>query len=298
MASKSKKTLPYFKVNGNTISVQLDTSTLFNNSQELTASPIDIYINRNKYFLMKLGQIERGGIITNHDSNDIDIYNLFLLGLVSNVESYFRRVIREIILADQISYDKCLEQSLTYAAAIHHTNELLPEALLEHCSFISFENIKSTVNTFTGLSFGGQSIEQTEVRESIFLFEQLCQLRHCIVHRAGLLGSKNAIKLGLDTHKSFFEKPICLDLNFLQEASTICLNCVKSFNTFAFNTLINRYIEKNKQNIIWNYTTDKKWFSKYCRLFTSEEINRDLISQGENVYNAKKIYDLLRVYYS
>lgn len=262
MASKSKKTLPYFKVNGNTISVQLDTSTLFNNSQELTASPIDIYINRNKYFLMKLGQIERGGIITNHDSNDIDIYNLFLLGLVSNVESYFRRVIREIILADQISYDKCLEQSLTYAAAIHHTNELLPEALLEHCSFISFENIKSTVNTFTGLSFGGQSIEQTEVRESIFLFEQLCQLRHCIVHRAGLLGSKNAIKLGLDTHKSFFEKPICLDLNFLQEASTICLNCVKSFNTFAFNTLINRYIEKNKQNIIWNYTTDKKWFSK------------------------------------
>ncbi|MBI0394828.1 hypothetical protein [Acinetobacter bereziniae] len=297
MASKSKKTLPYFKVNGNTISVQLDTSTLFNNSQELTASPIDIYINRNKYFLMKLGLIERSGIITNHDSNDIDIYNLFLLGLVSNVESYFRRVIREIILADQTSYHKCLEQSLTYAAAIHHTNELLPEALLEHCSFISFENIKSTVNTFTGLSFGGQSIEQTEVRESIFLFEQLCQLRHCIVHRAGLLGSKNAIKLGLDTHKSFFEKPICLDLNFLQEASTICLNCVKSFNTFAFNTLINRYIENNKRNIIWNYTIDKKWFSKYYRLFTSEEINRDLVSQGENVYNAKKIYDLLRAYH-
>ena len=169
--------------------------------------------------------------------------------------------------------------------------------LLEHCSFISFENIKSTVNTFTGLSFGGQSIEQTEVRKSIFLFEQLCQLRHCIVHRAGLLGSKNAIKLGLDTHKSFFEKPICLDLNFLQEASTICLNCVKSFNTFAFNTLIDRYIENNKRNIIWNYTIDKKWFSKYYRLFTSEEINRDLVSQGENVYNAKKIYDLLRAYH-
>ncbi|WP_109441759.1 hypothetical protein [Acinetobacter haemolyticus] len=298
MASKSKKTLPYFKVNGNTISVQLDTSTLFNNSQELTASPIDIYINRNKYFLMKLGLIERSGIITNHDSNDIDIYNLFLLGLVSNVESYFRRVIREIILADQTSYDKCLEQSLTYAAAIHHTNELLPEALLEHCSFISFENIKSTINTFTGLSFGGQSIEETEVRESIFLFEQLCQLRHCIVHRAGLLGSKNAIKLGLNTHKAFFEKPICLDLNFLQEASTICLNCVKSFNTFAFNTLINRYIKNNKGNITWNYTTDRKWFSKYYKLLSSEEINSDLFQQGEKIYNAKEIYDSLRVYYT
>lgn len=294
MSNKPKKTKPYFKVNGNTTSIQMDTSTLFNNSQDFSKSPIDIYIQRNKYFLMKLGHIEREGIITDTDSNDIDIYNLFLLGLVSNVESYFRRVIREIILTDQTAYEKCLDQSLTYAAAIHHTDQLLPEALLEHCSFISFENIRSTVSTFIGISFGGQSTEETEVRNCITLFEQLCQLRHCIVHRAGLLGSKNAIKLGLNSHKSFFEKPICLNLAFIQEASTICLNCVKSFNTFAFNALLERYIQLNKNKIIWNYTTDKKWFIKYYKLFASEEINTDLISQGNDIYTAKKIYDALR----
>ncbi|MCH7319445.1 MULTISPECIES: hypothetical protein [Acinetobacter] len=297
MANNQRKTAPYFKVNGNTVSVQLNTSTLFNHSPVLTSSPIDVYINRNKYFLTKLGQIERDNIIANNSSEDIDIYNLFLLGLVSNVESYFRRIIREIILIDHISYNRCLEQSLTYAAAIHHTNELLPEALLEHCSFISCDNIKTTVSTFTGLSFGSQVMEQMEVRNCILLFEQLCQLRHCIVHRAGLLGSKNAIKLGLDTHKSFFEKPICLDLSFLQEASSICLNCVKSFNAFAFNSLVIRYIEDKKQEIIWNYTTDKKWFNKYYKLFTSEEINRDLITQGEEILTAKNIYDSLRKVY-
>lgn len=297
MTNKSKKLAPYFKVNGNTISVQLNTSTLFNHSPNLTSSPIDIYINRNKYFLTKLGQIERDEIIANNSAEDIDIYNLFLLGLVSNVESYFRRIIREIILIDPISYNRCLEQSLTYAAAIHHTEALLPEALLEHCSFISCENIKTTVSTFTGLSFGGQTIEEKEVKSCVLLFEQLCQLRHCIVHRAGLLGSKNAIKLGLDSHKSFFEKPICLDLNFLQQASSICLNCVKSFNTFAFNSLIKRYIENKKQDIIWNYTTDKKWFIKYYSLFNSEAINRDLNVQGEKTYTAKQIYDSLRSFY-
>lgn len=297
MANNSRSPLSYFKVNGNTISVQLNTTTLFNHSPDMTASPIDVYINRNKKFITKLGQIERDSIITNHNPDDIDIYNLFLLGLVSNVESYFRSIIREIILIDHIAYNKCLEQSLTYAAALHHTNALLPEALLEHCTFISCENIKSTVSTFTGLSYGGQSTEQVELRNCILMFEQLCQLRHCIVHRAGLLGSKNAIKLGLDTHKSFFEKPICLDLNFLQEASRICLNCVKSFNTFAFNALINRYINDKKREIMWNYTTDKKWFNKYFKLFNSEEINTDLEAQGENVYTAKQIYDSLRNHY-
>lgn len=294
MVNKHKKPKPYFKVNGNTSSIQIDTSTLFNNSQDFSESPIDSYIQRNKYFLMKLGHIERAGIITDSNLNDIAIYNLFLLGLVSNVESYFRRIIREVILTDQIAYEKCLDQSLTYAAAIHHKENLLPEALLEHCSFISFENIKSTVNTFLGISFGGQSIEETEVKSCIRLFEQLCQLRHCIVHRAGLLGSINAIKLGLNSHKSFFEKPICLDLAFIQEASTICLNCVKSFNTFIFNALLVRYINNSKSTISWNYTTDKKWFTKYYKLFTSEEINTDLISQGDNIYTAKQIYDSLR----
>lgn len=297
MSRTPKKVLTYFKVNGNTNSVQLDTSTLFSHSPNLNTSPIDTYINRNKYFITKLGQIERSNIIDTNNGNDIDIYSLFLLGLVSNVESFFRRIIREIILVDHLSYNRCLEQSLTYAAAIHHTENLLPEALLEHCSFISFENIKTTVSTFTGLSFNGQAIEQIEVKSCIMLFEQLCQLRHCIVHRAGLLGSKNAIKLGLDAHKSFFEKPICLDLNFLQEASSICLNCVKSFNTFAFNSLINRYINDKKIDITWNYTTDKKWFNKYYKLFASEEINTDLIAQNEKVYTAKQIYDSLRDFY-
>lgn len=292
-----KNSIPFFKVNGNTISIQLNTSSLFNHSPSFDASPIDIYIKRNKYFLVKLGDIERNNIIRNQESDDIDIYNLFLLGLVSNVESYFRGIIRQIILNDYISYNRCLEESLSYAAAIHHTNDLLPEALLEHCSFISVENIKTTVSTFTGLSFGSTTPENLEVQNCISQFEQLCQLRHCIVHRAGLLGSKNAIKLGIDTHKSFFEKPICLDLNFIQEASTICLNCVKSFNNFAFNSLIRRYVDKKKSEIIWNYTTDKKWFNKYYKIFNSDEINADFSSRGEEHLTAKKIYDGLRAYY-
>jgi len=293
----SKKSPFYLKINGTSRSSVLDTTNLFGDSEESGLSPIDIYIKKNRSYLMKIGALEAANLIDMNNEDDRDIYNLFLLGFVSNVESYFRRVIRHSILIDKRSLNTCLEHQLTYAAALHHNEKLLPEALLEHCSFTSYDNIKVTVNTFLGLGINKQSAEQLELIKCLQEFEQLCHLRHCIVHRAGLLGSKNALKLGLDRHKDFFEKPIVLNATFLQEASTICLNCVKSFNNFAFNSFVVRYVNENSSEIDWKFNVDRKWFSKYFNLFNSIYLNEELISTNVEIYDVKQAYNKLRDYY-
>lgn len=295
----AKQSTLFIKINGDTRSTVFNTDKLFADHDEDKFSPIDIYIRKNKSFLIKLGDIERAKILDISNPDDRDIYNLFLLGFVSNVESYFRRIIRRTILIDNIALKNCLEQQLTYAAAIHHNSNLLPEALLENCSFISQDNIKKTVNSFLGIAINTSekvSGSQKDLSNCLEMFDQLCHLRHCIVHRAGLLGSKNAIKLGIDSHKNFFEKPIALDVSFLQIASSVCLNCIKAFNSFAFNELVNRYIKENSE-ISWNYTKDKKWFNRYFNLFNSEELNNEAKKAGFDTYDVKKAYNAFKDHY-
>lgn len=292
MSNKKKQSQLNIQISGPSRSVNLNTHQLFNASESSDDSPIDIYMKRNKGLLVKLGELDRDGHIKS--DSDSDLYNLFLLGMVSNVESFFRCLIRHLVLLDSHSYNHCLEQQLTFAAAVHHQPMLLPEAILEQCTFISLENIKSSTKNFLDISINKQSNEDKPLVESLKSFEQLCQLRHCIVHRAGLLGSKNAVKLGIEEHKDFLEKPISLNVEFLQQAYAVCLNCVKSYNNFAFNKVIVRYVDENKNLIAWNYTSDRKWFKKYYRLFNSECLNEEALARSETILTDKKAYDSLR----
>ncbi|ELG2963017.1 hypothetical protein K6U40_08100 [Vibrio fluvialis] len=282
---------PNIKMHGGARTITMNTISIFGQDNDENISPIDSYVKRTKSILIKLGELERSGHMD--VSQDRDLYNLFLLGMVSNVESFFRSLFREMILIDERAYNKCLEQQLTFAAAIHHKPDLLPEALLEHCTFISLENIKTSTKSFLDISIT-QSPDHKEVVDCISKFEQLCHLRHCIVHRAGLLGSKNAIKLGIEEHKGFFEKPISLDLSFLQQSYLVCLNCVKVYNDFIFNSAVANYITNNKTNITWNYSKDRKWFKKYYSIFESKELNEEAISRNEDIYSHKSAYDEYR----
>ncbi|ENC6723847.1 hypothetical protein ABKY80_004209 [Vibrio harveyi] len=289
--AKNTKQDCYIKLSGNSTSVTLDTLSLFNMDEQHEASPIDVFIDRNRKLMMKLGELERQDIISPND--DAYIYNLFLLGFVSNVESYFRSIIRASILMDPLCYKACLEQQLTYAAAVHHKVELLPEALLENCTFISFTNISKTIGSYLNIPIPKQGIENVALIKDIEMFEQLCELRNCIVHRAGLLGSKNAVKLGIDNHKNFFEKPIVLNNTFLQEASTVCLNAVRGFNNFLFNALIKR-LNKDTDSFTWDYRRDKVFFEKYFNVFHSESLTPQISARGDKVYTSKDAYDEFR----
>lgn len=283
----AKKRKSFIQISGKSSTVNLDTLGLFGGENENGESPIDAFVTRNRRLMVKLGEFERAGLL--NPNADSHIYNLFLLGFVSNVESYFRSIIRSSILLDPLCYQACLEQQLTYAAAVHHKIEFLPEALLENCTFISLTNITKTISSYLGIPFPKQDTDLLQLVKEIEMFEQLCELRNCIVHRAGLLGSKNAIKLGIDYHKNYFEKQIVLNNSFLQESSVVCLNAVRGFNNFLFNSLINRLIS-DTDNFSWDYRRDKVFFSKYYKLFFSTKLNDEMLSQGDESFSAIEAY--------
>ncbi len=298
MTKKSKPTPCFVKISGVAPEAILNTENLFNDAGESPNSPIDTYVNRSRALFTKLGEFERANLLDINSTDDRHIYNLFLLGFISNVESYFRSIIREVIIIDPIAYQACLEEQVTYAAAIHHKNELLPEALLEHCSFISRDNISNSIKNFIGLPLNKQELHTKEVFKNLDLFEQLCQLRHCIVHRAGLLGSKNAVKLGIDSHKIFFEKPITLNTSFLQESSLICLNSVRTCNNLLFNLLIHRFIKEYDQCVTWDFRYDGKWFKPYFKLFSSKVLDAELVNTGRKPISCFEAYDEFRSRYN
>lgn len=296
--TKNKKKDPCFaSINGDPKSVSLSTEKLFKEREKSALSPIDIYVKRNKALIKKLGEIGRAELLDSNSEEDSHIYNLFLLGFISNVESYFRSILREIIVLDPVSYTSSLGHQLTYAAALHHDKTYLPEALLENRTFISAQNITDAIKDFTNISVGKQDAKTLEVKECLDMFEKLCQLRHCIVHRAGLLGSKNAVKLGIKEHKSYFEKPITLDIDFLLEASVICLNSVRVTNSFLFNKILHRFIDQHDQ-VKWNFHKDKKWYSEYYKLFASDLLIIEKRNSGNKVESSFSIYQTFRAHYS
>ncbi len=208
--------------------------------------------------------------------------NLILLGFISAVESYFREIIRRIVLNDPESGKACEVRTVAYGAAIYHKKNMLPEALLETISFIDKDKIKKDLKDFLGIK-GGAAFPTT-VDEALMEYENVCQLRHCIVHRFGKLGANNAIKLGLDIHSKFLEKPILLNYNSLQTVSQICTNVAKEVNQFLWSYLMMRLIAdptnatdwKRKNNLIpwtWTFSSDKKKFKVYYDIFASRTLN-------------------------
>ncbi len=213
--------------------------------------------------------------------------NLLVLGYVSAVESYLREIIRELVKVDIASGKKCVKQKITYGAAISYEKELLPEALLEDCSFASKENIVKSINNFLGINI--QKSEDPDLDKILEDFSKVCQIRHCLVHRFGHLGSINAIEFGLSTHDKFLGKPVRLDFKTLQIIFLICNNTVKLLNNFLFLKVLNRTVEKEYKayyNWSWDFGKDKDKFKKYFEVFAADESQVSIKDAYENFKRA------------
>ena len=77
---------------------------------------------------------------------------LVYLGMVSAVEGFFRSLLRYLILTDEMCAENASGKTVSYAAAVHHRPELLPEALLEGVSFASTKNLKSELNSLCNIT--------------------------------------------------------------------------------------------------------------------------------------------------
>jgi len=265
----------------------LDTTNMFDlDFRETNETPIDTYIKKIRSLTVLI------------DPNPADynkiLANLVLLGSVSVFESYMREIIRRTILIDKISLTHCESLPLSYGAAISHVNELMPEAILEDVSFAGKVNIQESLKKFLNLK--GNLPDSLVV--ALDEFAKVCELRHCLVHRFGKLGTKNAIKLGLTDHSLSIEKPLSLDYIALQNLQMTCNTVVKELNNYIFNSLLKRLImdERGKKipTVIWTwkYNQDRALFLKYYMTFVS------IIETPRNHSSAREAYDLYRITYN
>ena len=257
---------------------------------EPNKSPIDNYFEKTD---------DLNKLITYHDTSvaisppvsvfpNQTLHNLILLGYVSVVESYFRELIRKIVLLDEYSSKQCEKHNLKYGAAILHSKELLPEALLEGCSFASKDNIADSLKNFLDLK---SIYNNSNLNEAAEKFQDICQLRHILIHRYGKLGIDNFIKLRKHSLEECIEKPLELNSAKLFNISVVCNNLILVFNQYISNKILERTAQTSSGIWHWDYRKDRNNFLKYYSIFES---NNNPPATGKP--DAKAVYDSLRNY--
>jgi hypothetical protein len=252
-------------------SPKIDTAQLFDGAfVDAGSSPVDQFLsNANELNLIYIRANPLGRVLS----------SLVFLGYISAVESYVRALIRGLVNIDEIAQHMVEAKPVSFGAAVSHDRQLLPEALLEEYSFSSPDNIKNTLEKLTGVSLPSSFTKGNSE------FRKLCQLRHCCTHRFGKLGTKNAIELGLASHKHILEKPVALSITDLNQIAESLRTYVKGLNNAAYAAVLQRSVDQTQQqkqlgripdekptyssSWHWDYRRDKSRFGAYYTLFAT-----------------------------
>lgn len=250
-------------------STSIDTAKLFDNVfTDTHNSPIDQFLtNTNTLNVIYLNATPLTPMLA----------TLVFMGYVSAVESYIRALIRGLINIDEEAQRIVEAKMVSFGAAIHHSKQLLPEALMEGTSLANPASIKSTLENLVGII-----LPTAALKKLLDEFNKLCHLRHCCIHRFGKLGTNNAIELGLSTHKDLLEKPIRLSKDDLDKIADTLRTFVKTVNNTTFRLILDRTVHQKKSNKLpddsspmyskiwtWDYRKDRSRFSGYYKLFVT-----------------------------
>jgi hypothetical protein len=220
-----------------------------------------------------------------------ELGTLVLLGYMSAVESSCRALLRGLINIDEYTRRIAEPMTVSFGAAIHHKQTLLPEALFEELSFAGSRNVESMIKELIGIK--GQLPH--EVQSVLTEFRKICELRHCCVHRFGKLGAKSAIMLGLARHAQILEHPFAPTKDDLQEIADLLRTFVKTVNNFVFLSVLNRTVDSRDRSghpmqtisWYWNYRKDRRRFLSYYNLFAA-------ITDSPPSPSAISVYDSFR----
>ncbi|MGS0756750.1 hypothetical protein ACVBEH_20240 [Roseateles sp. GG27B] len=244
----------------------IDTSKLFDATYvEANVSPVDQFLDNciplNKQW-SSLGSVQE--VVP-------ELGRLILVGYASAVEGYMRSLIRKLVYSDPYTRLLCAPMQLSYAAALHHRSAMLPDALLEEISFSTQKVIEPTLIKYIGI----KSLT-SGTKKLLEEFDQILQLRHCCTHRFGKLGAKNATALGLQTHRTFLEKPVLVNKAALGSIADLTFSLVKSINNDVFTFVLHRaatekLVGSTKPGIGWTWhkARDRKKFNTYYDIFCS-----------------------------
>jgi hypothetical protein len=219
------------------------------------SSPIDsFYTGRNQL----LNSINPSYAIE-HPS----ITPLVLVGLISITENYFREILAGIISICPKAKEKSATKSLNLATAWFGFGEM-EKGAFENTSFSDTKMVKKSLLDLVGLNISNSNQISTPLNE----FGKLCELRHAIVHSAGLLAGKNAVKLQLPNSRNSVR--IKVSYSEVQEAAEICTALVCAVNIELFIDISTKWLRDWPRTPAYRDQNLNFLFKKVWSLFYSD----------------------------
>lgn len=241
-----------------------------------TNSPIDQYLSRSE-------EIIRFGSQTLLDTNP-EIANLLFVGVIAQTENYFRELFAKLLQICPTSQIKSSTRDIKLGSVLWHKSGVIERGAFEAFSFASSENIIDTIRKYFDIGIDSKSDSFALLRE----FDQLCELRHAIVHSGGIMSGKNSLKLKLPRTEDNFH--VQMNFSSFQEASSICTALVYSINTELFHAFGNRWRDDWPKLLHkWDSTTSNRAFTDLWNLFSSTtDMSRGTILGGLSRLECKK----------
>ena len=246
-------------------SISFDASKCCSPVGEVGVSPIDNYLRRTADIVL----IGAPDSIAKNSS----LGRLILLGVVSEVESFFKQVLGGCVRLCNSCRRSASSHVIPFAAVDYYENDDIEYALVESISFATNGEIVRQTKKLTGLDLGSSPELKTAVQQ----FDHVCHLRHAAVHASGILGTGNIREISRESRMK-----LQVDLQFaeIQTIVAICHNLVREYNRALYSKVIDRWLDDKLLKGDWQ--VDRNQFAPVFQLFHSVEDS----CGPSNAYNA------------
>lgn len=182
--------------------------------------------------------------------------------MISLTENYFREILAGIISICPKAKQKSASKSLNLATAWIGFGEM-EKGAFENTSFSDPKTVKKSLSELIGVNVSNSNQISTPLDE----FGKLCELRHAIVHSAGLLAGKNAVKLELPNSRNSVK--IKVGYSELQEAAEVCTSLVCAVNIELFINISTKWLNEWPRTPAYRDQNVNALFKKVWELFYS-----------------------------
>lgn len=177
---------------------------------------------------------------------------LLYIGLISATENYIRDVLGFVLSVCPIARKKAAVQKVQLGSFLWGGAELHRRTAFDFISFSSSENIGDALAKFAGFQARTNSTLRTMLDE----YDNLCEIRHGIVHSGHVLSGKNALNLGVaHTDQVMLVNPTYATF---QEWGSICTTLVQSVNNELFEALVKRWAVDWRKLATWQKPLARK----------------------------------------
>lgn len=222
--------------------------------QKSDEAPIDIFYKETREILSKF---------VPDDFTNCEWLGAYLsLGIFSSTENYFRELFSEVMHLCPCSQKASANCQISLGSVIWHPDSDFPRGAFEHLSFADSAVIIKSAKNYIDVD-----LKITKLNRLFSDFDNICELRHGIVHSSRIIAGKNAIKLGINS--SLDKSYINIGYAELQDILLICNRLVTTVNTHLFEILCHRWAIHWRMLPSWNHRFEHAKFKKIWKLFYS-----------------------------